>query len=119
MPLLGAVTVDEVCDEVSSRLSTFRLSSVPELPEQLVENASWRRLVVGAWKDSAGPIHLKECKAALFALHDAVVKSGVSDAEVVAAGDNLAEVIAIDNGRAKSHDLQNCCRHSAALQLCS
>lgn len=88
-----------------------------DFERQAVEDAHWRRVVVGAWKRPE-PIHLLEACRTLMGLRREVCQ-GVSDSIVVSLGDNLAEVSAFEAGRAFDLALNRLCRQAAALALVS
>jgi hypothetical protein len=94
----------------------FGPAAVPELPPEFLSADRWTRLVVGGWRRRMA-IHSLESRAGVMSLEDAVIEQEIIDSDVVAAGDNFAEVLAHDSGRARDYDLNCSCRRSFALQF--
>ena len=72
--------------------------------------------MAGAWRHP-GRIHLLEAKVSLMGLRNAAVSRRSEDCVVLSLGDNMAEVLATERGRARDRGLNACCRQSFAWQL--
>ena len=92
------------------------VGAVPRLAEAWVQPARWRRLVAGAWR-RPGKIHCKEARAALLGLQREAADPASHGAVVLSFGDNLAETLAFDRGRAKDWELLALVRKGSAFQL--
>lgn len=89
---------------------------VPSLDEHWTRPERWPRLIAGAWK-SSGTIHCKEARAALVGLRRECSDHRSHGHLLLAFGDNLAEVLAFDRGRARDFELQSLVRRACAWQL--
>ena len=76
------------------------VSCVSPIPDDVIVPKKWSRVVVGAWKGH-DKIHNLENRAALFGLKTAAAEPRCRDSEVCSFGDNLAEVLASESGRAR------------------
>ena len=89
---------------------------VPALPDELMEPGRWRCLIKGRWKRPEA-IHCKEARAAFYGLEREAALPDGHDEVVLAAGDNLAEVLASERGRARCRELLGLVRRGAAVRL--
>ena len=122
--LLQAERSDWECQDTlgASGSCLYGPSAVPEIPVARHERNRWRRVVVGTWREPQ-PIHLLEGKIALAGLRHAGSHAAprpnrsLRSVVVASLGDNLAEVLATDAGRARDRGLNTLCRRSAGEQL--
>ena len=113
---LGGISdAPAVCD-VGGGL--FGAVSVPPLPDFVVDPSRWERLLVGAWRQS-GRIHNLEARTSLVALSHAAGTPELWGKQVLCIGDNEAEILATENGRAKDRELNSVCRRAASMQCCT
>lgn len=89
--------------------------ALPALPGRLVPGR-WRRVLVGAWHEPS-QIHLQEARIALVALRRESREVSAHGHSLVSLGDNQAEVLSHDRGRARDHGLNALCTRAAAFQL--
>ena len=81
-------------------LDVLGLGSACALPD-ICDRADWQRRVVGAWSSKMQqPIHYRECSIAVDGLRQAVDRDGARNTSVLSFGDNMAEVLATEGGRA-------------------
>ena len=92
------------------------LSCVQPIPDAVVDEAHWKRVVVGTWR-SPDKIHNLEHRAAVMGLSTAASEPRCHNSEICSLGDNLGEVLASESGRARCHELNTGCRRSFAIQL--
>lgn len=92
--------------------------AVPALAAHIVHPARWCLIVAGAWRH-AQRIHIHEARAAVMGLVRAVSANGAEDCIVISLGDNLAELLAQERGRASNRGLNALCRKAAAWQAIS
>lgn len=89
---------------------------VPVLPTSLVYTARWKLVALGRWVRT-GAIHCKEARAAPLGLAREARNMASYNKRLFALGDNLAEVLAFDRGRARDVELLALARRAAGLQL--
>ena len=88
---------------------------VSPLVDGLASPARWRLVVKGRWR-KAGKIHNREAYAALLGLRH-LVEAGIRGYTVLSLGDNMAEVLAADKGRARYYALLAFTRKAAAFAV--
>eukprot|EP00973_Karenia_brevis_P061776 8590553-Karenia_brevis.AAC.1 len=76
----------------------------------------WGLVVEGAWRSSA-PIHTLEGRIALAGLRRASRSLDNHGKRVLSLGDNMAELLATEKGRADDYSLRCLCARSAAFQF--
>ena len=124
---------EAACSGTGDASTFFGEASVPAVPEVFEDRSAWTRLVVGAWR-APDFIHNLECSTSLIGLYDgcqAVDRrreldagefgdhgAGVTlwDTVVLSVGDNMADLLSTDNGRATNRNLNCLCRRSAGAQ---
>ncbi|CAK0876003.1 unnamed protein product, partial [Prorocentrum cordatum] len=85
--------------------------AVPALGASFSDRLRWRRVVVGGWcKPEA--IHNKEARASLLGLRRHSRRVRRWDSELLSAGGNLSETLAMERGRAKDRELNALRRRS-------
>ena len=75
-------------------------------------------LLAVAWRHE-GKIHAFEARTTLLGLRRAASRTALHGTIVVSFGDNLAEVLSFERGRATDRCLNSLCRQSLSLQLAS
>lgn len=89
---------------------------VPSLPDAVIALDRWGRLIVGAWRHEAAT-HLKEARASLLGLKRSSRDPRLHGHFLLSFGDNMAEVLAFERGRAVNWELNSLCRVAASRQL--
>ena len=89
---------------------------VPRLPDSLLEPDRWKLVVEGAWKSTSG-IHTLEARISLLGLRRASRSVKSHGKRVLSLGDNMAEIVASEKGRASDFSLRSLIKRSAAYQL--
>ncbi len=89
---------------------------VPPLPDALLEPRRWALIVEGAWAKPA-PIHILEGRIALAGLRHHARVAHQHGQRVLSLGDNMAELLASEKGRAVDRALCSITAHSAAYQI--
>ncbi|CAK0843206.1 unnamed protein product, partial [Prorocentrum cordatum] len=109
---------DLMCVERQPRVMSFSKTGIPAVPQTVTHPGRWRLVVAGAWSGSSTrlPIHILECRTSLMGLRRAAVCRAAEDSIVVSLGDNMADVLATERGRASDFGLNALCRQSCAWQ---
>ena len=89
---------------------------VPNLSEELCRPERWRRVIVGRWTEPSA-IHNKEARAALLGLARESRRVASYGHVLLSLGDNLAEVLASDRGRARDLELLGIIRRACSFQV--
>ncbi|CAK0861426.1 unnamed protein product [Prorocentrum cordatum] len=93
-----------------------RRATFEDIPDELVAPDAWSLVVEGAWRTRA-PIHILEARIALAGLRHASRSLECHGRRVLSLGDNMAEVLSTEKGRAVDVGLGSVCRRSAAIQV--
>ncbi|CAK0868029.1 unnamed protein product, partial [Prorocentrum cordatum] len=93
-----------------------RRATFEDIPDELVAPEAWSLVVEGAWRTRA-PIHILEARIALAGLRHASRSLECHGRRVLSLGDNMAEVLSTEKGRAVDVGLGSVCRRSAAIQV--
>ena len=101
---------------VSVDIGLFVSDSVPPIPDSLIDRALWRRVVVGAWS-SQSAIHNLEARTSPMGLSALASDTANLSTEILSIGDNMAEVLATEAGRARNAELNVTCRRACAIQV--
>lgn len=92
--------------------------AVPAVPDRVLVPSRWTRVVSGGWmKDEA--IHMKEARAAVYALRRSGRRVEGREHVVLVLGDNMSELLAAEKGRAANAALNQMCRRVAGLLVSS
>ena len=91
-------------------------AKVSFLPSVLEQPDSWRLLFCGGWV-KAEAIHCKEARVALMGLRRAARNPRLHDSLLLSLGGNMAEILAVEKGRAKDWELNGLCRRACSFQV--
>ena len=89
-----------------------------ELPDSLVDKARWKPVVAGAWR-VPGVIYEREARTSVHALRRFAASAKNHGCSFLCIGDNMADVLSSEKGRAKDHCLNRLCRQAAAIAFLS
>ena len=89
---------------------------IPPLDDEIVDPTRWHLVVARPWR-SAGVIHHQEGRAALLGLRREAHLVGSHNKVLLSLGDNLAEVLVAERGRARDRGLLSLARQAAAHQV--
>jgi hypothetical protein len=96
-----------------------RPQTVPPLVDKFCLDGPWNLVIVGSWiRDDA--IHNKEACVSLMGLRRASRSTTKHDSVLLLSlGDNLAELLSFEKGRAKHRELSSLCRRVCSSQVAS
>lgn len=102
--------------DLPPRAQIERVGLVPPLATTMCDPGRWRLVVLGRWSRPRA-IHCKEGRASLVGLLREARFPRSYGGRLPSLGDNLAEVLSFDRGRARDPELLGLCRRAAAVQL--
>ena len=97
------------------RIFAERVGVVPRLIDPFSSHTNWHRVLAGAWA-RADATHNKEARVSALALQRALRRPHGHGHVILGIGDNLAEILASEQGRSKDRELNAVLKCAAACQ---